>query len=413
MRIAVIGAGIAGLCTALELRLSGLDVVVVERRTHVATEGSFGALGLSSPLPQPPWPSVLGPGVPFWRRWRPGLRWLNDWHRASAAPRAARRLAERWTGVHRGQARFDELRARFGWAVEPLTGALWPLTTARQSRDADTLLPVLRDAGADLVLMSADDARTLEPTLDEHAPMLSALYCASAQSVNVRQVAHFIKDTLVNLGTEFQFGQEVFSAQETGAGLELSLGPPPVDTGFGLAPLGGAEDSPARHSLRADALVLCTGSSGGELLRALGVRPAPKTAWGWTLTAPLRAHEVGPRLTLVDESTGVTLARLGTRLRASGGFAVSHPAEQEPAAAAKLQQALDTWFPGQTVRRESRLWMGARATWPDGQPRIGPGPSSRVWLHLGLASDGWASAWSGAATLAQAVTGNPVKHPTP
>lgn len=406
MRIAVIGAGIAGLCTALELRLAGFDVVIVDRRTHVATEGSFGALGLSVPLPQPPWPSVLAPGIPFWRRWRPGASWLNDWKRASSAPRVARELVERMPGVRQGQARFDELRTRFAWTAEPLSGALWPLTTARQVRDADTLLPSLREAGADLVLLGADDARKLDPTLNEQAPMLSALYCASAQSVNVRQVAHHIKDTLARLGAEFQFGLDVSSAAETTAGIELTLAPPPPDPEFGLAPQG-ASATPSVRTLRADALVLCTGSSGGSLLRSLGVRPAPRTVWGWTLTAPLRAHEVGPRLALVDESTGITVARLGTRLRAAGGFVLSNPSDHEQAVAARLQQALDAWFPGQSVRRESRLWVGARATWPDGRPRVGPGPTGRVWLHLGLGSDGWAAAWSGAAAIARALAGEP------
>ena len=48
MRVAVIGAGIVGVTTAHELALQGHEVVVFERQSSVAAEGSFADGGLLS-----------------------------------------------------------------------------------------------------------------------------------------------------------------------------------------------------------------------------------------------------------------------------------------------------------------------------------------------------------------------------
>ena len=49
MKIAVIGAGIAGVASAHELSADGHQVCVFERRGGVAAEASFGTNGILSP----------------------------------------------------------------------------------------------------------------------------------------------------------------------------------------------------------------------------------------------------------------------------------------------------------------------------------------------------------------------------
>ena len=63
MKIAVIGAGVVGICTAYELALDGHAVSVFERHAAVAEEASFACAGHLSPslshqLSFPAWPQA-------------------------------------------------------------------------------------------------------------------------------------------------------------------------------------------------------------------------------------------------------------------------------------------------------------------------------------------------------------------
>ncbi|MBY0235116.1 MAG: FAD-dependent oxidoreductase, partial [Burkholderiaceae bacterium] len=74
MRIAIIGAGIAGVTTAFELSARGHQVTVFDRCGSVAAEGSFANAGIVAPalaLPwaTPGWPS-LGAGRSFGWQWQ-------------------------------------------------------------------------------------------------------------------------------------------------------------------------------------------------------------------------------------------------------------------------------------------------------------------------------------------------------
>ncbi len=49
MRVAVIGGGVVGVCTAYYLAEAGHEVAVIERYGNVAQEASFGNLDLMGP----------------------------------------------------------------------------------------------------------------------------------------------------------------------------------------------------------------------------------------------------------------------------------------------------------------------------------------------------------------------------
>ena len=79
LRIAVIGAGIAGVTSAYELSAEGHQVTVFERRGSVAAEGSFANAGLVVPglvlAWTPPRAPRLSDGQALawqWQRWRAG-----------------------------------------------------------------------------------------------------------------------------------------------------------------------------------------------------------------------------------------------------------------------------------------------------------------------------------------------------
>ncbi len=55
MRVAVIGGGVVGVCTAYFLAETGHEVTVLERYGNVAQESSFGNLDLMGPASVRPW----------------------------------------------------------------------------------------------------------------------------------------------------------------------------------------------------------------------------------------------------------------------------------------------------------------------------------------------------------------------
>ncbi|MEP7283252.1 MAG: FAD-dependent oxidoreductase, partial [Rubrivivax sp.] len=61
MRVAVIGAGIIGVCTAYELAADGHEVTVLERGSGVAGGTSFANAGVIAPGYVTPW---AAPGMP-------------------------------------------------------------------------------------------------------------------------------------------------------------------------------------------------------------------------------------------------------------------------------------------------------------------------------------------------------------
>ena len=128
------------------------------------------------------------------------------------------------------------------------------------------------------------------------------------------------------------------------------------------------------------------------------------------MTAPLRPIEglplPGPKTALVDARHGITLARLGQRVRAAGGFALQSPEGAAPLGLLRqLYGALEEWFPGAASVHEAQHWHGARPMLPDGAPVLGASGLPGLWLNLGHGSAGWTLACGSARVLADCVLG--------
>ena len=91
MRIAIIGAGVAGMTTAWALARAGHELTVFEQSSGVAEQTSFLGLGLMGPastalfeLTEPQWPAAPLAG---WLCWKVGspLPWPARRGNASAA----------------------------------------------------------------------------------------------------------------------------------------------------------------------------------------------------------------------------------------------------------------------------------------------------------------------------------------
>ena len=159
---------------------------------------------------------------------------------------------------------------------------------------------------------------------------------------------------------------------------------------------------------RFEAAVLCSGADALSLLAPLGVRTGMVALWGYSLTAPLREGVPGPQGTVLDAARQVSLARLGQRIRVSGGAELGGTgAAQHPKALHALYEALDTWFPGSAQRGAGlQMWRGARAIRPSGLPLLGASGVPGLWLNLAHGDGGWSLASGCARELAQQLVGS-------
>jgi len=127
------------------------------------------------------------------------------------------------------------------------------------------------------------------------------------------------------------------------------------------------------------------------------------------------APDGGPRAALLDLRGGVSITRLGARIRVAGGHeAVPVPsAPTAPAAPPTKKQlqplydAVDAAFPGAANWQQAQVWQATRATLADGLPAVGASGVPGVWLDVGHAQHGWALSQSCAGLLCALLAGEP------
>lgn len=408
MKIAIVGAGAAGVATAYELARSGHAVTVFERRASVAEESSFApgaalGAGLLAPWAQPgamaaPRLAGAGPRVHFSGASLAELRWLWQWRRAA---RQAQRTAEP-TPALRALARlvqfsqrcFIETAESLELVLERAPGALVLLPDTRSAAPLRAAAAALKDAGAQLHAIDAAAARAMEPGLSGTPRLAGALHLPQAEAANCRQFTGALRQAAQQLGVAFEFQADVARLAPAPGGISLQL----------------AGDAGARSF---DAGVLCLGAQGGPLLDALGLRLGLVALWGCSLTAPLREHAAAPQGVVIDVARQVSISRLGQRVRVAGGAELGQGnGTPHPATVRQLHEALDTWFPGSVQRAGMQLWRGARPMRPGGLPVLGASSLPGVWLNMGHGGCGWSLASGSARVLADAMSGRaPVLAP--
>ena len=408
MRIAVIGAGMAGVAAAQALAADGHEVTVFERRSSVAEETSFAPAGLAAAALAAPWRPAPG-------RLQAGsadeTSRLHSTGAAFAVPglfgkgdaAAAARRAERAQSLHRllavGVERIDELTRALGLDFERGDGLLLVEPDAAQAEHAMAWLQAQGEAAE---WADAARQRQVEPgrAVADDAPR--AVWLPNARSGNTREWTQLLRAHALHLGVRFLFQHTVQS---------LVAGPQPA------VRFAGADGKADEASF--DAVVVCAALESSRLLAPLGVALPWKPVRGHSVTVAQHVRESapdsGPRGALLDVRSGTSISRLGARLRVAGGHeAVPVAAAPATPAAAPgkrqlqpLYDAVDSAFPGAANWQQAQVWQATRAALADGLPAVGASGVPGVWLNVGHAHHGWALSQASAGLLCALLAGEP------
>ena len=370
MRVAVVGGGIIGLASALELRRAGADVVLFERG-RCGAETSLGNMGWVCPFlvqPMPSWDTLQQAAARVGRREHPVgiiprldpsfagwvLRFLRNVtrHRNTDSLRALYELAQDAPVL------YSELAAS-GVEFEMHEDGILVLAP-----EADGLRSYLAAAsemaalgyGGQTRLYQGADLRALEPNLGSYPA--AGLLLRAERNVRPETVTRGLAAAIGGLGVPIHEGVRVTGLHPDGGGWRVA------------AADGGGE--------RVDAVVVAGGLWSRDLLAPLGVRLLIEPAKGTSLTYEDTERLIRHPLELADYR--VACSTYDGAIRIAGGFELGRFDRSVPDSRVRLlEDAVRTYFPQWPPGRMTARWAGLRPATPDDLPYIGPVPG-----HQGL-----------------------------
>jgi len=391
--VAVIGAGIIGLCCALNLQRAGCAVTLFDPNPpgSGASFGNTGLINADAHLPVaipgmlrnvPRWlADPLGPVTVAPAYAIKAMPWLTRWLLASRAP-AVRRGARALRALHSHN--HEEYRRLLGAHYPGLirnSGSVLLLTdlASRAERFGDVIRGEL---GVEAELLGPDELRALYPDM---SPIIKrALFFA--------RNGHTVSPTRLTSTLASLFGKEggrverrkVFAIERRADG--------------------GADVVAKGATFRASKVVVAAGARSRELLDPLGVKIPLETERGYHLH--LTDPNVRLSVPLIYKARGLAMASMEDGLRLAGTVEIAGlDAPPNMRRAHALFNHAKTLFPGLAAASE-RAWMGFRPSLPDSVAAIGRAPKHE-WLFVatGHGHDGMIGAPATGRLIAELVTG--------
>jgi len=402
MKVAVLGGGVIGVCTAYELARAGAEVVVVDRQRGVAEETSFANAGQVSPGYSTPW---AAPGIPL-----KALKWLFQRHsplriRPDGSLRQLRWLSQmlaQCTSSHYAQNKqrmmrlaeysrdvLRELREEVQLSYEQRSlGTLQLFRTQAQLDTAARDVAVLRELGVPFELLRRDELARAEPALARVRERLSGgLRLPNDETGDCHLFTRQLAERAAMLGVQFRLDTAI-------DGLEVE------GDRFMAVRLASGE------RLYADRCVVALGSHTPALLKPLGIDVPVYPVKGYSLTLELRDETAAPVSTVLDETYKIAVTRFDRRIRIGGmaelaGFDLA----LRPGRRKTLEMVVNDLFPGAGELSTGKFWTGLRPMTPDSTPIVGATRVQRLFLNTGHGTLGWTMAAGSGRLIADLVTG--------
>jgi D-amino-acid dehydrogenase len=371
--VVVIGAGVAGLSTALYLQRSGRSVKVIDPLPP-AGGASFGNAGLISADTSVP---IALPGmlrkVPGWLMDRLGpltvdpayfpkaLPWLLRWIEAGRMPRVLK-ISDAMRALHRntfdcwkellGEQRYYDLIRPIGqvhvWETETETPAALLERTLRERQ------------GIRSERLSADDLRQMFPGISPKVKR-GMLIPGNGFTVNPQRLVQTLGELLVQAGGELVNERVYKLIPRDGGGYT-------VMTNISWRP--------------ASQVVVAAGAWSRQLLDPLGVKVPLETERGYHAMLPSPGISLKLPISNKSRAFGVTPMEHGLRVAGTVEIAGLHAPPNEERAKVLIEH-IRGMFP-EVDTREHRFWMGFRPSTPDSLPILGAAPGRPgIFLALG------------------------------
>lgn len=375
----VLGAGIAGVSTALQLQARGWSVVLLDR-VGVGKETSFGNAGIIQAEAVEPFAMPRDINELFriatgasnnvrydlrgiYQQIGPLLRYW--WH---SAPKRHRQISAFYaqlinaaTPEHQkliSQASADYMVKREGFRIMERNNTALDLAISRAER-------LQRDYGVSFQALSSSELARAEPSLKITAA--GAIHWLDAWSVNdPGALVETYSKSFVAAGGMITSG-DALSLRETSTG------------GWKITTQDG--------DISADHAVVALGPWTPHFLQRFGYRYPMIYKRGYHRHYPCRTPI---NLPLLDPSNGYLMAPMTRGIRITSGAELSaHGAPLTPRqlerAEQEARQLLDL---GESV--EDQPWIGTRPCMPDMLPVVGPAPRHKsLWLHFGHGHQGF------------------------
>jgi len=396
--VIVIGGGVVGLTSAWWLLEAGFRVRLLERAPDVGRGASYRNGGQLSYRYVAP---LADAGVPL-----KALRWLFQ----ADGPLRFRPEADwrqwRWLAAFLANCNGDSNRRTTAKLLElgelsrqkmaqlavhvPLSDFDW--------RDAGKLVvyrtPALFDAAAARAgtgqVVTGAEAAVLEPALAGMAPQLAGGIFNRGEAVAdcgafCVALAHRLQEHPRFEG----FVQGRATALFTDAGRVVG-----VETADGW--------------LQADDYVLAAGIQSRDLAATAGIHLPLYPLKGYSLTAPIRPHDLAPDISVTDFEHKILYARIGTSLRVAAmvDMVGDNPALDARRVAGLTRRARES-MPAAADYTRLEAWAGLRPATPNSAPLLGRTRHANLWLNVGHGPLGFTFACGTAAILADLMRGNP------
>lgn len=390
MKVAVLGAGLIGVATAWWLRQAGYEVCLIDRRPHVAQEGSRYSGALLSVGQARPWAQ---PGVPWLllrglfnkraslyfqprlapRQWLWGAQFLRQCtaQKARTNTLALVRLAEY------SRALLQQLSQELSIDYQGQQCGLLTLYRTHQDLDqAEYTLDRLRDLGVERRLLTPQELVALEPSLAHCADnFVGADYTAEDGVGDPFLYTLALAQHLVEQGVSLLTNTSV-SRLICRQGLVHSI---EVINHQG-----------AYEQLQFDRYVVALGAHSDFLLRQAGLSYPLYPTKGYSATFKMQNAKAAPRFGVYDQQLKLSFVRLGDTLRVAGLAELSdlNPVLNDFRCRLLVEYA-QRYF-GQAIQAESvQYWAGLRSTTPSNVPVVGQTAIKNLFVNTGHGPLGW------------------------
>jgi D-amino-acid dehydrogenase len=386
--ITVIGAGIAGLCSAYWLAQSGFQVTVIEADRYPANRTSRAngsQLSACNAQVWSTWPTIRkavtwmwDPKAPFrisptweWNR----IKWLTQFmvaaSRGDAIERTQRTIQ---MALHSAQSLQDVVDAEQIHFDHVTRGILHVYSDPSDYRAACEQKHVFEQMACAWDPLTSEACEELEPTLRNYPDLVGGIHTHHDATGDMHAFCVQLSDRLQNRwGVTIRYNSQVKYVHPGNSDVQITL-----DSG---------------GTIMCDGVVIANGVWAPELLAQVGDRVPIYPVKGYSITIPLHAEsqEAAPWVSMLDEVTKIVCSRLGPhRLRVAGTAELcGHNWDITRNRVEPLLSWVHDRFPDVNTR-EYTPWAGLRPMTPDQMPVVRQSEKSdRVWLAVGFGHLGW------------------------